>query len=88
DVLSQVQIGEDPLSEIEVLGLSHLLILAGLDTVTAAVGFSLLELARRPQLRAMLRDNPKQIRVFIEEIVRLEPSAPVAPRVTTEPVTV
>lgn len=72
DVLSQVQIGEDPLSEIEVLGLSHLLILAGLDTVTAAVGFSLLELARRPQLRAMLRDNPKQIRVFIEEIVRLE----------------
>ncbi|KAE9658260.1 cytochrome P450, partial [Escherichia coli] len=32
DVLSQVQIGEDPLSEIEVLGLSHLLILAGLDT--------------------------------------------------------
>lgn len=68
--------------------MSHLLILAGLDTVTAAVGFSLLELARRPQLRAMLRDNPKQIRVFIEEIVRLEPSAPVAPRVTTEPVTV
>lgn len=39
DVLSQVQIGEDPLSEIEVLGLSHLLILAGLDTVTAAVAF-------------------------------------------------
>lgn len=83
DVLSQVLIGDDPLSEIEVLGLSHLLILAGLDTVTAAVGFSLLELARRPELRAMLRDNPKQIRVFIEEIVRLEPSAPVAPRITT-----
>lgn len=84
DVLSQVLLGEDPLNEIEVLGLSHLLILAGLDTVTAAVGFCLLELARRPQLRAMLRDEPKQIRVFIEEIVRLEPSAPVAPRITTE----
>ncbi len=64
--------------------MSHLLILAGLDTVTAAIGFSLFELARRPQLRAALRDNPKQSRVFIEEIVRLEPSAPVAPRVTTE----
>ncbi|WP_186243219.1 cytochrome P450 [Mycobacterium simulans] len=88
DVLSQVLIGEDPLSEIEVLGLSHLLILAGLDTVTAAVGFCLLELARRPQLRAMLRDDPKQIRVFIEEIVRLEPSAPVAPRITTQIVNV
>ncbi|KLO27389.1 cytochrome P450 [Mycobacterium haemophilum] len=84
DVLSQVLIGEDPLSEIEVLGLSHLLILAGLDTVTAAVGFCLLELAHRPQLRTMLRDKPKQIRAFIEEIVRLEPSAPVAPRITTE----
>ncbi|KAA1250914.1 cytochrome P450 [Mycobacterium simiae] len=84
DVLSQVLIGDDPLSEIEVLGLSHLLILAGLDTVSAAVGYCLFELARRPQLRTMLRDDPKQIRVFIEEIVRLEPSAPVAPRVTTQ----
>ncbi|BBX96443.1 cytochrome P450 [Mycobacterium lacus] len=88
DVLSQVLIGEDPLSEIEVLGLSHLLILAGLDTVTAAVGFCLLELARRPRLREMLRDEPKQTRVFIEEIVRLEPSAPVAPRITTDLVNV
>lgn len=88
DVLSQVLIGADPLSEIEVLGLSHLLILAGLDTVTAAVGFCLLELARRPQLRELLRDDPKQVRVFIEEIVRLEPSAPVAPRITTQIVNV
>ena len=68
--------------------MSHLLILAGLDTVTAAIGFSLLELARRPQLRDALRDNPRQIRVFVEEIVRLEPSAPVAPRITTEAVNV
>jgi cytochrome P450 len=68
--------------------MSHLLILAGLDTVTAAIGFSLLELARRPELRTMLRHNPRQIRVFIEEIVRLEPSAPVAPRVLTETVEV
>jgi cytochrome P450 len=68
--------------------MSHLLILAGLDTVTAAIGFSLYELARRPQLRDALRDSPRQTRVFVEEIVRLEPSAPVAPRVTTEMVTI
>lgn len=86
DMLSQV-LAED-LEVIEVLGMTHLLILAGLETVTAAIGFSLLELARRPQLRAALRGNAKQIRVFIEEIVRLEPSAPVAPRVTTKTVTV
>jgi cytochrome P450 len=84
DMLSKVMTSEGDFTDLELLGMSHLLILAGLDTVTAAIGFSLFELARRPQLRAMLRDNPKHARVFIEEIVRLEPSAPVAPRVTTE----
>lgn len=84
DMLSKVITGKGNFTDLELLGMSHLLILAGLDTVTAAIGFSLYELARRPQLRKQLRDNPKQIRVFIEEIVRLEPSAPVAPRITTE----
>lgn len=84
DMLSQVMTGPGEFTDLELLGMSHLLILAGLDTVTAAIGFSLFELARRPQLRAELRDNPRQIRVFIEEIVRLEPSAPVAPRITTD----
>jgi cytochrome P450 len=88
DMLSAVMTGEGNFTDLELLGMSHLLILAGLDTVTAAIGFSLLHLARSPQLRAQLRGNPKQIRVFIEEIVRLEPSAPVAPRVTTETVVV
>ncbi|OHU99118.1 cytochrome P450 [Mycobacterium talmoniae] len=88
DMLSRVMTGDGDFSDLELLGMSHLLILAGLDTVTAAIGFCLFELARRPQLRAALRDHPKQIRAFIEEIVRLEPSAPVAPRVTTESVSV
>lgn len=84
DMLSQVMTGDGDFSDLELLGMSHLLILAGLDTVTAAIGYAIYELARRPQLRDMLRDNPRQTRVFIEEIVRLEPSAPVAPRVTTQ----
>jgi cytochrome P450 len=84
DMLSQVMTGKGNFTDVELLGMSHLLILAGLDTVTAAIGFSLYELARRPQLRKELCDNPRQIRVFIEEIVRLEPSAPVAPRITTD----
>jgi cytochrome P450 len=88
DMLSKVMTSDGNFTDLELLGMSNLLILAGLDTVTAAIGFSLYELARRPQLREQLRDNPRQIRVFIEEIVRLEPSAPVAPRVTTEFVTV
>lgn len=84
DMLSRIMTGPGAFSDLELLGMSHLLILAGLDTVTAAIGFALLELARRPHVRADLRDDHRQIRVFIEEVVRLEPSAPVAPRITTE----
>jgi cytochrome P450 len=84
DMLSQVMTGPGDLTDLELLGMSHLLILSGLDTVAAAIGFSLFELARRPQLRRELRNKPEQIKVFIEEIVRLEPSAPLAARVTTD----
>lgn len=84
DMLSQIMIGTGDLSDLELLGMSHLLILSGLDTVAAAIGFSLFELARRPQLRAAFRDQPEQIRAFVEEIVRLEPAAPLAARVTTD----
>ncbi len=88
DMLSRVMTGPGELTDLELLGMSHLLVLSGLDTVAAAIGFSLFELARRPRLRAELRDQPEQIKVFIEEIVRLEPAAPLAARVTTDFVTV
>jgi cytochrome P450 len=84
DMLSQVMTGPGDLNDLELLGMSHLLILSGLDTVAAAIGFSLFELARRPRLRKELRDEPEQIRFFVEEIVRLEPAAPLAARVTTD----
>lgn len=84
DLLSQVMTGPGDLTDLELLGMSHLLILSGLDTVAAAIGFSLFELARRPQLRRDLRRDQAQIRPFIEEIVRLEPAAPLAARVTTD----
>jgi len=84
DLLSQVMADPGDLDDLELLGMSHLLVLSGLDTVAAAIGFSLFELARRPQLRRELRDKPAQVKVFIEEIVRLEPAAPLAARVTTD----
>jgi cytochrome P450 len=88
DILSQVLTGEEPLDDAEAIGLSYLFVLAGLDTVTGAIGFALLELARHPELREQLRGDEEQIKVFIEEIVRLEPPAPIVPRVTTEPVSI
>lgn len=88
DILSQVLTGDDALDDAEVMGLSFLFVLAGLDTVTAAMSMALLELARNPELRTTLRDNPDQMSVFVEEIVRLEPPAPMLPRVTTTEVTI
>jgi cytochrome P450 len=88
DILSQVLTGEEPLDDAEAIGLSFLFVLAGLDTVTAAIGFALLELARNPQLRSELRDDPEAVKVFVEEIVRLEPPAPMLQRVPTQEVTV
>jgi cytochrome P450 len=88
DILSQVLTGEDALDDAEVMGLSYLFVLAGLDTVTAAMSTALLELARNPGLRDALRADPDQMSVFVEEIVRLEPPAPMLPRVTTAEVTI
>lgn len=88
DVLSQVLVGEDTLTDDEALGMAFFFVLAGLDTVTSAIGAALLELARRPDVRTRLREKPDEIRVFVEEIVRLEASAPAVPRVATEDVTV
>jgi len=88
DILSQVLSGDDALDDTEAMGLSFLFVLAGLDTVTAAMTSALLELARNPELRATLREDPDQMSVFVEEIVRLEPPAPMLPRVTTAEVTI
>jgi cytochrome P450 len=87
-ILSQLLHGDDPLTDPEAIGLSLVFVLAGLDTVTSAIGATMLELARRPELRRSLRENPDEVAVFVEEILRLEPAAPIVGRVTTRPVTV
>jgi cytochrome P450 len=88
DILSQVLMGEDALDDAEAIGLGYLFVLAGLDTVTSVLGSALLELAQNPDLRTTLRKEPDQVKVFVEEIVRLEPPAPIVPRVTTAEVTI
>jgi cytochrome P450 len=88
DILSRLLTGDDPLDDSEAIGLCYLFVLAGLDTVTSAMGSALLELARDPALRKQLIDDPEQVKVFVDEIVRLEPPAPVLPRITTDEVTI
>jgi cytochrome P450 len=87
-ILSTLLHGDDGLTDAEALGLSFVFILAGLDTVTSAIGTTMLELARRRDLCDDLRQNPEHVAAFVEEMLRLEPAAPVVGRVTTQPVTV
>ena len=59
DLLSQLlgDSDESALTDQEIIGLCFLFLIAGLDTVTAATGFALYELARNPLLRAKLGEN-------------------------------
>lgn len=90
DMLSRVlQLeGDEAFTNEEVLGLCFLFVLAGLDTVTAMIGFTLLHLAREPELRGRMREDPSLVGPVIEEILRLEQPAPTTPRVTLEEVEV
>ena len=87
-ILSQLLHGDEPLTDDEAIGLSLVFVLAGLDTVTSSIGTTMLKLARRPDLRASLRRDPDRVPAFVEEMIRLEPAAPIIGRTTTRPVTI
>jgi cytochrome P450 len=89
DMLSQILAldGDDAWSDDEVIGLCWLITLAGLDTVMAAIGFTMLHLAQQPQLRQQVIADAECVTQVIEEVLRLEPPAPMNSRVTTQEVT-
>jgi cytochrome P450 len=90
DMLTQLmQNTEDGgMSDNEILGLCFMFVLAGLDTVTSAVGFSLAKLAGDADLRRRVSSDFSLIPAFIEDILRVDGPVPFAPRVTTEEVEV
>jgi cytochrome P450 len=80
--------GDEAWSNEEVVGMSWLFTLASLDTVAAAIGFTMLYLARNPELRRRMLADPTLIGPVVEEALRLETPAPTTPRVTIEDVEV
>jgi cytochrome P450 len=90
DVLSRVLAmeGDDAWPLEEIVGLCILVSMAGLDTVTAAIGFMLMYLARDPELRRRVVHDPDAASALIEEVLRLEPPAPMFPRLTTRDIEV
>jgi cytochrome P450 len=90
DMLTQLMQDTDDgvMTDNEILGLCFMFVLAGLDTVTSAVGFSLAKLAGDPELRRRIANDFSLIPAFIEDILRVDGPVPFAPRVTTEEVEV
>ena len=80
--------GDEKWSDEELRGFGYMFAIAGLDTVTATLGFVFGRLATHPDERAQLIRNPALTGPVIEEIMRLEPVAPIVPRVTTHDVEV
>jgi len=79
---------DEGLTDLDVLGMCFLFVLAALDTTTGAIGFTMYHLARRPDLRRAVIDDPILINPLVEEILRLELPAPMVPRRTTREVEV
>ena len=73
DVLSQLaqaRLGDRPLTDAELQGLTTVLMLGGLDTVTAMLSFIARFLADSPAHRTELRNRPEIMTEAIEEFLR------------------
>jgi cytochrome P450 len=77
-----------PLTEAELLGICHLLMLGGLDTVTATLDCAIAYLARHPERQRALVDDPTLVAGAVEELLRAESPVMVVPRVVTRDTTV
>jgi cytochrome P450 len=76
--------GQRKLEYKEILNFAYVLVLAGLDTVTTALGFSFMHLARRPDLQDRLAADPSLIPGAVEELLRYEPIVHMS-RTVTQP---
>ncbi|HEY0398476.1 MAG TPA: cytochrome P450 [Acidimicrobiia bacterium] len=69
-VLTQADVDGRPLTKDEIFDYAFLLFIAGLDTVTAALGFSFAYLAANPEHRKALVADPGLIPAAVEELLR------------------
>jgi cytochrome P450 len=76
--------GGRPFSEEELLGMSHLLLIGGLDTVTATLDCMIAYLVEHPERRRELVEDPSLIPAAIEELLRFLSPVMVIPRSAAE----
>ncbi len=73
-------VADRPLTEEELLGISHLLLLGGLDTVTATLDCMVAFLATHPEHRRQLVEDPTLVPAAVEELLRWLSPVMVIPR--------
>ena len=79
---------ENRLTRDEVINICHLLLLAGLDTVTGTLEVAFGLLARRPDLQEEIAGDPGMIPGAVEELLRWVVTSPTQARVATRDTTV
>lgn len=86
--LVQVEKDGEKLARTEQLDICFLMLLAGLDTVTATLGCNMVYLASNPEARRRLVADPSLLDGAIEELLRWETPVTGVPRIVKQEVTV
>jgi cytochrome P450 len=73
-----------PLTHDELLGMTHLLLLGGLDTVTATLDCMVVYLARHPERRQAILDDFDLLNPAIEELLRHQTPVMMVPRLVAQ----
>ncbi|HUV09584.1 MAG TPA: cytochrome P450 [Acidimicrobiia bacterium] len=85
--LAHAEVEGRPLTKDESLGVCHLLLLAGLDTVTATLDCMVAHLARNPDRRRQIVDDPELVPAAVEELLRWETPVAMVIRVVAQDTT-
>ncbi|HEX6310631.1 MAG TPA: cytochrome P450 [Acidimicrobiia bacterium] len=86
--LLAAEIEGERLTREELLDICYLLIIAGLDTVTATLDCAVAHLARNPERRQLLVERPDLAPNVVEELLRFESPVMAVPRTVAQDVTV
>ena len=79
-MLVDAEVEGRPLTHAELLGTCHLLMLGGLDTVTATLDCMIVYLAQHPERRQAILDEPDLIPLAVEELLRHQTPVMMVPR--------
>jgi cytochrome P450 len=78
--LVQGEVDGRPLTHAELLGACHLLLLGGLDTVTATLDCMIVHLATHPEQRDAIVADPSLVPIAVEELLRHQTPVMMVPR--------